>query len=45
MIFIPYNHEIRKADRDGVSIIDVLNPDITSKFKALIDHIDQERNV
>lgn len=43
IVFIPYNNEIRKADRDGVSIIDVLSPELEAKFKDLLSQIDRER--
>ena len=44
IIYIPYNNDIRKADRDGVSVIDVLNTEITKTFNDLLIKIDQERN-
>ena len=42
-VFIPMSNDIRKADRDGVSIIDVLNPELEAKFNNLLASIDGER--
>ena len=42
-MFIPFSNEIRKADRDGVSIVDVLTPELKSNFDAILKQIDQER--
>lgn len=42
-IFIPMSNDIRRADRDGVSIIDVFSPELEAKFKDLLVLVDKER--
>ena len=40
LLCIPMSDEIRKADRDGVSIVDVLSPELEAGFDKLLALID-----
>ena len=42
-VFIPMSRDIRNADRDGISVIDELNPELEAKFQELISLIAQDR--
>jgi CO dehydrogenase maturation factor len=40
LAFLPYSQTIRNADRDGVSVLDVLDDELNKKFNEIFDKIE-----
>ena len=40
LAFIPYSEEIRRLDRDGLSVIDGISPELLAKFETILEKVE-----